>query len=134
MATILSKDLKVKNGQIIKVQNDNRKIFSNEAKFYYAVWVKTITDDELCIMFTESEFKKTEKVLGTFSDELELGRLYTFNTNKHNINKLLIKLIHANGDETCIFISTKLFEKLKVRAEKNIEDQPEKSWWTDLLD
>jgi hypothetical protein len=66
MATILSKDLKVKNGQIIKVQNDNRKSFSNEAKFYYAVWVKSVTDEEFCIMFTEKEFKSAEKVLGTF--------------------------------------------------------------------
>jgi hypothetical protein len=134
MATILSKNLKVKNGQIIKVQNDNRKEFSNEAKFYYAVWVKSITDEEFCIMFTENEFKKTEKVLGTFENELELGKIYTFWTTRSKPNKFIIKLIHANEDETCVAISTKFFEKLKIRAEKNIEDQPEKSWWTNLLD
>lgn len=134
MATILSKNLKVKNGQIIKVQNDNRKIFSNEAKFYYAVWVKTITDEEFCIMFTESEFKKCEKILGTVTDSLELGKIYTINAVKHDSNRILLKVIHANEDETCLFISMKLFNKLKVRAEKNIEDQPEKSWLTDLFD
>ena len=61
MATILSKDLKVKNGQIIKVQNDNRKEFSNEAKFYYALWVK-FNEKNICIMMTQNEFKNANKI------------------------------------------------------------------------
>jgi hypothetical protein len=134
MATIISKNLKVKNGQIIKVQNDNRKSFSNEARFYYAVWVKPITGKDICLMLTESEFKNAEKILGSLVDELELGKVYTINSNRKNSNKILLKLIHANEDNTCLCISLNLFNKLKTRAEKNIEDQPEKSWLTDLFD
>lgn len=134
MATILSKDLKVKNGQIIKVKNENRKDFSNEAQFYYAVWIKYVTGEEFCIMFTENEFKRCEKILGTLTYALDLGQVYTYASNKNEVVKVLIKLIHSNGDETCVFFPIKMFEKLKNRADKNIEDQPEKSWWVDLLD
>ena len=135
MATILSKDLKVKNGQLIKVQNDNRKKFSNEAKTYYALWVKDIDNSEYCIMFTEKEFYKCEKVLGTFDDAFILGQVYTFDCIKNKTaSKILIKVNHVNGDETCIFLNKQQFEKLKLRGEKNIEDQPEKSWLTNLFD
>jgi hypothetical protein len=134
MATILSKDLKVKNGQIIKVQNDNRKEFSNEAKFYYALWVK-FKNKDICIMMTQNEFKNANKILGSIDDKFDLGTVYTMDLVKRAkaSKRYLIRVIHENEDETCLFLTEKQFNNFKIRGEKNIEDQPEKSWFTSIF-
>ena len=134
MATILSKDLKVKNGQIIKVQNDNRKEFSNESKFYYALWVK-FKNKDICIMMTQNEFKNANKILGSIDDKFDLGTVYTMDLVKRTkaSQRYLIRIIHENEDETCLFLTKKQFYTFKVRGEKNIEDQPEKSWFTSIF-
>lgn len=137
MAEILSKDLKVKNGQILKVVNTNRKEFGNEAKTYNVVWVKdNELDYEFCIMLTEKELQNCERAIGSFDDNYVLGHLYTFTSVKCEklCKKYFIKVLFPNEDETCLFMSAKKLDKFKKRAEKNIEDQPKKSWWTDLTD
>ena len=136
MATILSKNLKVKNGQIIKVQNDNRKTFSNEAKFYYALWVKLESGVETCTMFTKSEFDKCEKALGTFDNAFKLGHLYSIQKVKAAKygKRFFCKVIHENTDETCLVLTETLLDTVINRALKNIEDQPEKAWLTNLID
>lgn len=134
MATILSKDLKVKNGQVIKVQNENRKEFSNEAKSYYALWVK-FENKNMCIMMTQNEFKNTNKILGSIDDKFDLGTVYTMELVKriNSSKRYLIRILHENEDETCLFLTEKQFNTFKVRGEKNIEDQPEKSWLTSIF-
>ena len=134
MSTILSKDLKVKNGQVLLVKNENKKL--NESKTYLVCWVSDIDNVEKCIMFTEKEFKKCEKVLGTFDDEYNMGYVYTFNFVRRKTNSAckLIKVNHVNSDETCLLIPEKMFNKCLNRAKKNIEDCPEKGWFTNLFD
>ncbi len=137
MATILSKDLKVKNGQVLLVKNEKiNKTRGNEAKTYLVLWFNDVDDIEKCLMFTENEFNKCEKVLGTFNNENKLGYAYSFNLVKAKTNSKLklIKIQHINSDETCLLITEKLFNKCLARAQKNIEDCPEKGWWTDLID
>lgn len=134
MASILSKNLTVKNGQVIQVKNENRKSFSNEANTYYALWVKEA--NEHCLLFTEKEFNKCEKLLGTFCEDFDLGKVYTFQytKTKNSAKRYLINVIHINGDKTCLMLTEKLLNTVIKRGNKNIEDQPEKSWWIDLTD
>jgi hypothetical protein len=136
MATILSKNLKVTNGQVIRVQNDNRKAFSNEAKFYYALWIKTEVGVETCLMFTKSEFDQCEKAVGSFDNGFALGHLYSVNFVKSsNFGKrYFVRILHENSDETCLVLKESLYNTAVNRGLKNIEDQPEKSWLTDLMD
>lgn len=137
MAEILSKNLKVKNGQILTVSNTKRKEFGNEAKTYKVLWV---ADDELeyefCIMLTEKELTNCERAIGTFAEEYVIGHLYTHFCVKceKNYKKYFIKVLFENGDESCLILTPKKLDKFRKRAEKNIEDCPEKSWWTDLTD
>lgn len=87
-------------------------------------------------MMTEKEFKNTQKILGSIDDKFDLGTVYTMDLVKNvkSNKKYLIKVKHINLDETCLFLSESQFNKFKLRGAKNIEDQPEKSWLTNLFD
>jgi CRISPR/Cas system-associated protein endoribonuclease Cas2 len=87
-------------------------------------------------MMTQKEFNNMQKLLGSIDDKFEFGKVYTMDLVKcaKSHKKVLIKVKHVNGDETCLFLSESQFNKCKLRGEKNIEDQPEKSWWTNLFD
>lgn len=130
MACILNQEKTVKNGQIIKVWNTERKVFSNAAYAYYALWVQEHSGDEVCLLFTEHEYTKLledriEEI--QFKDKLTFGKSYKFNGNR-------IVIVNSMDEDGIVFnISNDLFERALERAAKNAEDQPEKSWFTDNI-
>lgn len=128
MAQILSKDLTVTNGQVIFVQNTNKRKFSNQNDRYCALWVQMGDDCEKCLLFTEKEF--TKLILNTVKtniDELVLGKAYTFNED------YLIKIKNIDSIQNIIYLKKYIYERALRRANKNIEDQPEKSWYVDYI-
>lgn len=128
MAQILSKDLTVTNGQVIFVQNTNKRKFSNQNDRYCALWVQMGDDCEKCLLFTEKEFTKLIlNPVKTNIDELVLGKAYTFNED------YLIKIKNIDSIQNIIYLKKYIYERALRRANKNIEDQPEKSWYVDYI-
>lgn len=128
MAQILSKDLTVTNGQVIFVQNTNKRKFSNQNDRYCALWVQMGDDCEKCLLFTEKEFTKLIlNPVKTNIDELVLGKAYTFN------EAYLIKIKNIDSIQNIIYLKKYIYERALRRANKNIEDQPEKSWYVDYI-
>jgi len=61
MAKLIDKST-VKNGRLIKVWNDERPIFSNANKEYFAVWVEDASGkNERCLLFTDKEIESATK-------------------------------------------------------------------------
>lgn len=129
MAEILSKDLTVENGQVICVKNTNRPKFSNEDERYYALWVETQTDEEKCLLFTAKEFSRLiiKHIETDIIQFIELGQIYKYKNN------YIIKV--KNIDQTIHVVQIKqfLYERALRRGIKNIEDQPEKTWFVDFI-
>lgn len=130
MACILNQEKTVKNGQIIKVWNTERKVFSNAAYAYYALWVQEHSGDEVCLLFTEHEYEgllENKNIEIEFKDLLKFGESYKFNNNR-------IVIVNTMDEDNVVFnITNDLFERALERAAKNTEDQPEKSWFTDNI-
>ncbi len=61
MAKLIDK-VTVKNGRLIQVHNENRPIFSNAKKTYYAIWVEDANGkNERCLLLTDNEIRVAEK-------------------------------------------------------------------------
>lgn len=136
MATILSQNLKVKNGQLIVVKNkikSKSENQGNQAKEYIAVWViNEDNNDEIGLMFTKNEILKLKSYGGTLVKDLKLGKLYTFGKILTE-PKYIIAVNDIKEEKHILILNKKLFEKVKNRWNKNVEDQPEKSWLTNYI-
>ena len=136
MATILSQNLKVKNGQLIVVKNEitsKSENQGNQAKEYIAVWViNEDNNDEIGLMFTKNEILKLKSYGGTLVKDLKLGKLYTFGKILTE-PKYIIAVNDIKEEKHVLILNKKLFEKVKNRWDKNVEDQPEKSWLTNYI-
>lgn len=136
MATILSQNLKVKNGQLIVVKNEitsKSENQGNQAKEYIAVWViNEDNNDEIGLMFTKNEILKLKSYGGTLVKDLKLGKLYTFGKMLTE-PKYIIAVNDIKEEKHVLILNKKLFEKVKNRWNKNVEDQPEKSWLTNYI-
>jgi hypothetical protein len=132
MSIILSKNLTVKNGQLICVYNSLKPSFSNEAKSYYALWIKDpINKNENCLLFTKAELHLMKDTYNNNSENYKLGYIYSEVIGKRSI--FLVKYLDLNKAEHFVTMSTKLLYKALERAKKNIEDNPEKSWFVDKI-
>ena len=136
MATILSQNLKVKNGQLIVVKNEitsKSENQGNQAKEYIAVWViNEDNNNEIGLMFTKNEILKLKSYGGTLVKDLKLGKLYTFGKILTE-PKYIIAVNDIKEEKHILILNKKLFEKVKNRWNKNVEDQPEKSWLTNYI-
>lgn len=136
MATILSQNLKVKNGQLIVVKNEitsKSENQGNQAKEYIAVWViNENNNEEIGLMFTKNEITKLKLYGGTLVKDLKLGKLYTFGKVLDN-SKYIFAVNDIKEEKHVLIINKKLFEIARNRWNKNIEDQPEKSWLTNYI-
>lgn len=84
-------------------------------------------------MFTKKEIENISQFCGTLVNDLILGKLYTLEkeNGKYPIYILLIKDLSKN--EHVLKLNYKLYKTAKIRWYKNIEDQPEKSWFVDKI-
>lgn len=61
MAKLIDKTT-IKNGRLVQVWNDERPIFSNSAKTYWAVWVEDASGkNERCLLFTDDQIKAAQQ-------------------------------------------------------------------------
>ena len=132
MGSVISSNLAVKNGQLIHMYNSLRPSFSNEAKSYYALWVKDPSDNsEFCLLFTESELGLMKVTITSNNDQFKLGYIYSETVGKRTMYTL--KYSDLDKQEKLVTLSVKLFNKALQRAKKNIEDNPKKSWFVDKV-
>ena len=60
MATLIDKTT-IKNGRLVQVKNENKPLFSNAKKTYWAVWVEDAKGkNERCLLFTDKEIASAE--------------------------------------------------------------------------
>lgn len=131
MSQIIDKDIKIKAGYLVKVENTEIPKFSNANKEYYACWVEDENGkNERCILFTEKE-------INGFSD-VSLNRVLTFGRLEYikigNREGFVVKLNYKNVGEKNVFISKKVLLSADLRASKNQEDLTTKSFMTNLFD
>ena len=128
----MEKELPIKLGQLIKVENKNKK--NLESKSYIALQVEDLNgSNERCILFTENEINNTKNLdlSNWFVPELKAGRIYPFIINQ---KFYIIKIFDLNGIEKIIKISNNLLNKAEKRAINNPEDLTKKSFFRNLFD
>lgn len=129
MVEIIDKDIKIRNGNLIKVKNTDRNKFSNENREYYSCWVEDENgNNERCLLFTEKEINGFSNV--SLNQKFIFGRLYGFEFGKRN--GYIIKL--NNKEEKLFFITKKIILCAENRANKNREDLTKKNYFIDLID
>lgn len=125
-------DLTVKLGQLIKIENKEKK--STENEFYIALQVEDYDGkNERCILFTENEVKNATRINydNFFVENMKAGRLCPFIFNSYSY---LIKVFDENEQELILKFSKKTIEAADLRASKNPEDLTKKSFFRDLID
>ena len=128
----MEKELPIKLGQLIKVENKNKKKLEN--KSYIALQVEDLDgSNERCILFTENEINNIKNLDSSnwFVPELKAGRIYPFIINQ---KFYIIKIFDLNGIEKIIKISDALLNKTEKRALNNPEDLTKKSFFRNLFD
>ena len=129
----MEKELPIKLGQLIKVENKNKKKLEN--KSYIALQVEDLDgSNERCILFTEIELTDATNISSSnwFSDNLKPGRIYPMMIGK---NKFYMLKVFNTKEETKILKLTKsLLLSGERRAVKNPEDLTKKSFLRDLFD
>lgn len=125
-------DLTVKLGQLIKIENKEKK--STENSYYIALQVENYDGkNERCILFTENEVKNATRINydNFFIEYMKAGRLCPFIFNS---NSYLIKVFDENEQELVLKFSKKVIEAADERARKNPEDLTKKSFFRNLID
>ena len=128
----MEKELPIKLGQLIKVENKNKKKLEN--KSYIALQVEDLDgSNERCILFTENEINNAKIINSSnwFVPELKAGRIYPFILN-HKF--YIIKIFDLKETEKIIKISNVLLNKAEKRAINNLEDLTKKSFLRNLFD
>lgn len=129
---IIDKDLKIKLGQMITVQNQNKKI--HERDTYIAIQVEDeCGTNERCILFTELELSDIRKIQSdVINNNLITGRIYSIKIN--NKQQYIIKLLNRLGQELVVRLTKRLLNVAEQRALRNKEDLTKKGFFTDLID
>lgn len=125
-------ELTVKLGQLIKIENKEKK--STENEFYIALQVEDFDGkNERCILFTENEVKNATRISydNFFVENMKAGRLCPF---VFNSNAYLIKVFDENEQELVLKFSKKVIDAADLRATKNPEDLTKKSFFRNLID
>lgn len=128
----MEKELPIKLGQLIKVENKNKKKLEN--KSYIALQVEDLDgSNERCILFTENEINNAKIINSSnwFIPELKAGRIYPFILNQ---KFYIIKIFDLKETEKIIKISNALLNKAEKRAINNPEDLTKKSFLRNLFD
>lgn len=132
MSKIIDDNLKVVLGQMIKVQNKEKKNLENDD--YIAVQVEDQNGyNERCLLFTEIQLSDMPKVDSKFlNDNLVNGRLYSFVIGKQK--SFLIKMFNRYKQDKIYRVSFAKLKKAQKRALNNPQDLTKKNWLTDLTD
>ena len=132
MSAKILDNAKVVLGQMIKVQNQNKKPTQNVN--YIAIQVEDEDGNEQrCLLFTEIELSDMKQIRSKFlMDNLVAGRIYKFVIG--NSNTFIMKIINRNGEQKILRINKSKLKKAQFRAYKNEQDLTKKDWLTDLLD
>ena len=131
MAEIIDSNLKVVLGQLIRVKNLNKLPTANQ--IYIALHVQDEDgENQRCLLMTEIECSDMQKVYSKFFDKMIYGRLYDFLINKKHT--FVVRVKNYNGQDRFFRISKTQLFKFQKRAQKNLQDLPKKSYFTDLLD
>lgn len=131
MAEVLDKNLKVELGQLIRVNNLNKK--SNENALYVALQVEDENGcNERCILFTEIQLSDMEKIKAEFLNNLVFGRIYRFEFNKKETN--VIKVKNYDGKIKFLRVSDSQLLRAQKRAQRNQQDLTKKSFLTNMFD
>ena len=125
-------DLKVVLGQMIKVQNQDKKKFQNND--YIAIQVEDENgDNECCLLFTQIELSDMPKISSKLLEQnMIVGRLYSFIIG--NKKSFIVILINRNGQKKIYRISGKKLNIAYKRALNNPQDLTKKSLLTDMFD
>lgn len=125
-------DLKIVLGQMIKVQNQNKRNLQNDS--YIAVQVQDEDgQNERCLLFTEIELSDMPKVKSEFlMQKMVEGRIYSFCIGMKQL--FLLKMSNRTETSMIFRISKRKLEIAEKRAMKNPQDLTKKSWLTDLRD
>ena len=116
-------------GVLIKIKNTKKQ--KNENDFYISLRIEDENGkNERCLLFTEDEIKKMEKIkLPFIQEDMSFGKIYKASIG--NINTNLIKV--KNGTETVVFrISESQLKKADFRSIKNVEDLTKKGFLVDF--
>lgn len=129
----MGKELEIKLGQFIEVENKNKRNLENED--YIALQVEDENgDNERCLLFTKIELAdvKCISLKNWFTKDMVAGRLYLTTIGKQSF--YLMKIFNSSKDERVIKITKRLLKRAETRASKNPEDLTKKSYLTDLFD
>ena len=129
----MAKEVPIKLGQFVKIENKSRKKAEN--KSYIAIQVEDVDGgNERCILFTEIELTDATNVSSSnwFSSNLKPGRIYPMIIGKQKF--YIIKIFNKNEEEKILKLTRSLLLKGERRAVKNPEDLTKKSFLRDLFD
>jgi len=128
-------ELTVKLGQLITIENKERKKFENEK--YVSLQVEEEDgSNERCILFTEKEvntFKEIDSKNKWMYNSLKAGRLYPFYQNDQ-LASFFVKIFDENEEIKFVKIAAKIIKAADERAKKNPEDLTKKSFFRNLID
>lgn len=129
----MNNDLEIKLGQLIGVENKNKRNLENES--YIALQIEDQDgNNERCILFTEIEISdiKTVSIENWFCEHMKIGRLYLTTIGKRSF--YLIKVYNIHEEVKIIRLSKRVLNKATKRALNNPEDLTKKSFLTDIFD
>ena len=119
-------------GKMVRVANQQKKF--NENEVYIAIHIENEDgDEECCLLFTEIELSDMEKIHFNFAlERMKAGRLYSALIDGKKT--FFVKFINDNDEAKIFRLSPSQLKTAVARANRNPEDLPKKSWWTDLKD
>jgi len=126
---IIMADNVVKKGHLVIVDNKNKKW--NEKVEYVAMHVEDSDNGEHCLLFTRNEIHKYFKPVYIENLNIDAGDLFRFIVNNR---RYVITRVICKDKSFIIKLPWWLYLTAKERANKNPEDIPAKSFWTDLFD
>ena len=132
MAAKIIDNSKVVLGQMVKVQNQNKRNLQNDN--YIAIQVEDQDgNNERCLLFTEIELADMPKIESSLLDKnMIAGRIYVFVIGKRTM--FLIKVINSSGQNKILRIGVNKFKIAQKRSLKNKQDLTKKSFLTDIMD
>ena len=121
---------KVKMGNLIKVENLDRK-HNRETYTHYAMKVEDENgDNERWLLFTEKQVMGVSKMLSRVSSFLKAGRLYP--SVRNGKTSYYVKVANRNNEVWTV--TERLLKTAEDRALRHSEDIPKQSRLADLMD
>lgn len=119
----------------ILTKTDNKQRKANESTSYYALKAENASSDkEFWMLFTAKEAARIPSVDSDLKGKLSQGRLYKMHPSNAKHSYYLCLVFIENKGDVILRLSNALVARAARRAERNIEDIPDQSWLSDLLD